>query len=307
MKKLIHGDTIGIICPAFSISKTSPRISTMENYLKSLGFNVKYGKTVFSQFGYLAGDDDLRVLDIEEMFYDESIKAIICMLGGYGCSRIVDKLNYHKIKKHKKLFIGFSDITVLLNALYQKADIPTVHGALGVYLGNPNMDQYSFADFEELIFSSQINRILKNPNDKCLTLNGGIARGKLVGGNLSLINTLMGTDYEIDFIDKIVFIEEVDEALYRIDRYFSTLRLANKLKEAKGFVFGYFTNCQSEENKFSYLDIIKQYFNDLSVPIIYEFASGHDFPFINLPIGLEVELDADKKTITILEDLYETN
>lgn len=308
LSKLQKGDTIGIICPASSISKTSPRISAMEKYLISLGFNIKYGDSFRANYGYLAGDDYLRANDLKQMFINPDVGAIICMLGGFGCSRIVDLIDYQVIQNNPKLFIGFSDITVLLNAINQKTRIPTIHGVVGIYLGNPNMDLFSYQDFETLIFEKQKGRILENPNSQCETLIGGRVTGELVGGNLSLINTLIGTPYEIDFTDKIVFIEEVDEAPYRIDRYFSTLRLNKTLEKAKGFVFGYFTNCDpKEENSWTPLDIIKQYFKKLNKPTIYNFASGHNFPFINLPIGLKVELDANKKTIKILEELYESN
>ena len=307
-RKLQKGDTIGIVCPASAISKTSPRIPIMEKYLINLGFNIKYGESFTATYGYLAGDDWLRANDLKQMFLNPEVSAIICMLGGYGCSRIVDLIDYQIIRNNPKLFIGFSDITVLLNAINQKANIPTVHGVVGIYLGNPNMDLFSYQDFEALILEDQKGRVLESPNSKCETLIEGKATGELVGGNLSLINTLIGTPYEIDFTDKIVFIEEVDEAPYRIDRYFSTLRLHKMFEKAKGFIFGYFTNCNpKEENGWTSVDIIKQYIKKLNKPTIYNFASGHDFPFINLPIGLKVELDANKKTIKILEELYESN
>ena len=307
IKKLKPNDTIGIICPAFSIPANSPRFASLESYFKSLGFNIKYGQSVFASLGYLAGSDNLRAKDIEEMFLDKEVKAILCMKGGYGCSRIVDLIDYQIIRDNPKLFIGFSDVTVLLNAINQRAKIPTIHGMVGIYLGSPNIDSESLKDFENLITLNQSLRVLKNPNNNAITLSPGVARGQLIGGNLSLINTLIGTDYDLDFKGKIVFIEEVEEAPYRIDRYLSTLRLAKKLEQAKGFVLGYFTDCKSDHESWSYLDILKQYFENLNKPVLASFASGHDFPFINLPIGLEVELDADQKTITIMEELYETN
>lgn len=302
------GDTIMVVSLASAISKESERFPVMEKYLEQLGFKIKYGKCVGGKHGYLAGADSDRVADLHEAFLDNEVTIVLSMLGGFGCSRIVDLVDYEIIKNNPKLFIGFSDITVFLNAINQKTNIPTIHGALGVYLGNPSFGEFSYLDFKKLIFEKQKNRVLENPNDLAQTLIPGIAKGKLVGGNLTLINTLLGTDFEIDFKDKIVFIEEVDEEPYRIDRYLSSLRLANKLQEANGFVFGYFTNCNpKDQNSWTYIDLIKQYFGDLKIPIIYNFASGHSFPFINLPIGLEVELDANKKTITILEELYEAD
>lgn len=307
LRRIKKGDTVGIVCPAGGIDRTSDRFILLEERLTNLGLKIKYGNTVGKRYGYLGGTDKDRIQDINSMFADKSVSIIIAMLGGYGCSRIVDKLDYNIIKKNPKLFMGFSDITVLLNSIYQRTKIPTIHGPVGMYLGKKEFDEFSLADFEELIFKNQKNRILKNPNNDAKTLVGGRVQGKLVGGNLCLISTLIGTDYEIDFTDKIVFIEEVDEKPYSIDRYFSSLRLSKSLEKAKGFVFGYFTNCSEENNSFNYRELISQYFAELKVPVIYDFASGHDFPFVNLPIGIEVELDADKKTMKILEEIYEAD
>lgn len=303
-KALKKGDTIGIICPAFSISLNSPRIPVLEHYLRGMGFNIRYGKTFGASYGYLSGYDRLRTEDIEEMFSDGAIHAVICMLGGYGTSRIVDRIDYDIIAANPKLFIGFSDITVLLNTFYKFAMMPTIHGALGVYLGNPDFDEYSKRDFENLLFLNQKGRILKNPDNDAVTIKGGKIEGKLIGGNLSLIAALLGTPYEIDFTDKIVFIEDVDEKPYRIDRYLCSLRLSGQLERAKGFVFGVFKNCNAEGRSWSCQDVIKQYVDIYEKPAIYNFSSGHSFPFINIPIGLAVKLDADEKTLTISEELY---
>lgn len=303
-KKLKKGDTIGIICPAFSISSKSKRIPILEEYLTELGLNIRYGKSFGASYGYLAGDDRLRVKDLEEMFLDSEINGIICMLGGYGTTRIVDKIDYRKIAAYPKLFVGFSDITVLLNAIYHYAGVPTVHGALGVYLGNPDFDDYSRRDFKTMIFHNQKGRVLKNPKDTAETLVSGMARGVLVGGNLSLIVALVGTPYDIDFTDKIVFIEDVDEKPYRIDRYLSTLRLSGKLDQARAFVFGTFSNCDDVESVWKCRDIIGEYMAACGKPAIFNFNSGHSFPFINIPIGLEVEFDADARELILGEELY---
>jgi len=280
----------------------------MEKYLSGLGLKIKYGKNLFATYGYLAGTDEQRAADLEAMYLDDDVKVILCMKGGYGCSRMVNLLDFQKIAKHPKLLIGFSDITVLLNAIHQKTDFPTIHGDVGIWLGNPRIDAASLADFEALLFQNQLGRVLKNPRDDAKMLRGGSAEGKLIGGNLSLIATLAGTEFDLDFTDKIVFIEDVGEAPYRIDRYLSNLRLAGKLKKAKGFVLGYFTDCASKEaGSWEIPDLLKQYFGNLSVPVITDFASGHDFPFINLPIGVSVKMDADARTITILEEIYETH
>ncbi len=302
------GDTIGIICPASQINQNNPRIVKMEEALTKLGLKFKYGKSFYATYGYLAGTDELRASDVNAMFADREVNAILCMKGGYGCSRMVDQLDFELIASNPKILIGFSDVTVLLNAIYQKTNIPMVHGAVGIYLGNPLFDDFSLQDFSQMLFANQQGRVLKNPLDDAKTIVSGSAMGTLVGGNLSLIATLNGTPYDVSFKDKIVFIEDVDEAPYRIDRYFSQLRLANKLSEAAGFVLGYFTGCEpKDDTSWGISHLIQQYFATLGVPVVSGFASGHSYPFINLPIGLQVKLDADAKTITIMEELYATN
>ena len=300
--------TIGIINPSFKKpDDVLEKYKSMVENITNRGYKIKYGKTYFAKEGYLAGSDFLRAQDVMDMFLDDEVDAIICMRGGYGASRMVDLLDYQKISEHPKIFSGFSDITVLLNSINQHANVPTIHGLVSLFLGSKSADSESVERFWEFLENGQKGKVLKNPNDKCKTLIGGKATGELVGGNLSLLATLSGGEYAVDFTDKIVFIEEVEEEPYQIDRYLSSIRLTNALKKAKGFVFGYFTDCkksESREGTQDVLDVIKDYVLALGKPTIYDFACGHDFPFVTLPIGVEVELDADKKTIKINEEFY---
>lgn len=309
LKSLSKGDTIGIINPAFkNPSDVYTRYSKMIECIESHGYKIKFGKTFTLENGYLAGNDEERAQDVNDMFRDESVKAIICMRGGYGSSRMVDLLDYALIKENPKIICGFSDITVLLNAIYKKTDMPTIHGLVSLFLGSKSCDEFSLNDFFQVLTTKQKGRVLENPYKDAKALIPGIAKGRLVGGNLSLIATLVGSEYEVDFEDKIVFIEEVTEEPYQIDRYFSSIRLRKMFEKAKGFVFGYFSECEPSESRKgtqTYLDIIKDYVGKLNKPTIYDFACGHSFPFINLPIGTLVTLDANNKTITIEEEIYE--
>ncbi|MBO4666859.1 MAG: LD-carboxypeptidase [Bacilli bacterium] len=310
IKPLKKGDTIGIISPAFGTSKKIEEYQYMVDYLEEKGYKVKLGRSNYERMGYLSGSDEVRANDINEMFKDKDVNAIICMRGGYGCSRIIDKLDFEMIKNNPKIISGYSDITVLLNAIYKICDFPTWHGLISCYLGDESKDKRSIEDFRIAMTTPQKNRVLHNLNDDAMTLSSGIAEGKLVGGNLSLLATICGSPYEADFTDKIVFIEEVGEEPYQIDRYLSCLRLRGTLSKAKGFVFGYFTNCnpsESRKNDQSTLDIIKDYFMKLNKPIIYGFSCGHQDPFVSLPIGAKVKMDADNMTITIMEEIYETS
>lgn len=301
VNKLKPGDTIGFLI-ASSANKNNC-FSKLEQEITSLGFKIKYGKTVYLKSGYLAGTDEERIQDIHDMFLDPEIKAIICFKGGYGISRIIDKVDYDIIKNNPKLFIGFSDVTALLNNIYQKTLLPTIHGVVGIYIGSSRFTSESRDDFKQLLTLNTKNRILKG-NENTKTLVKGTAEAEIVGGNLCLISDLCGTDYQIDFTDKIVLIEEVEEPVYNIDRMFAQLRLNKSIYKAKGFIFGYFTNCIDDNNDNTYENLIKEYFESLNVPVIYDFPTGHNFPFINVPIGLKVKLDATNKTIEIMEELY---
>lgn len=308
IKPLKKGDTIGIISPAFCSSKEPSEYQYMIDYLNKLGYTVKLGKSFYSKEGYLAGTDDIRANDINEMFRDKDVNAIICMRGGYGCSRIIDKLDFELIKNNPKILSGYSDVTVLLNAINRLCGFPTWHGLISCYLGDSNKDKRSIEDFKIALTMPQKNRILHNLNDEALTLIGGKAEGELVGGNLSLLATIAGTPYDADYKNKILFIEEVGEEPYQIDRYLSCLRLHGAFEKVKGFIFGYFTNCnpsESRKNDQTTLDIIKDYFMKYNKPIIYGFSCGHQDPFVSLPIGCKVMMDSDKKIVTIMEEIYE--
>ena len=310
LKRLQKGDTIGIIAPSSPINNDASFYNYIFSYLEKEGYKYKVGKTFYSKYGYLAGSDEERVDDIHEMFKDKEVKAIIFMRGGYGLSRIVDKIDYELIKNNPKIISGYSDITVLLNNVYSKCNFVTIHGLISQYLGSDRYlnDVNTRADFINILTQYQRNRILKPiKNDKydCLPLIKGKTKGRLVGGNLSLLATLNGTDYEVDFTDKIVFIEDVDEKPYAIDRYLSSLRLRGALNKARGFIFGYFTDCEADSDGVEVNDVINDYILPLQKPTIINFTCGHEFPFVSLPIGALVELDSENCTIKICEEIYE--
>jgi len=298
-------DTIGIVCPSYA-HRNNERENRLVALLEDMGFLVKFGRSCSLKQGYLAGSDEERANDLMEMFENDEIKGILAMLGGYGTTRMVDLIDYDRVSKHPKLFMGYSDITVLLNALYQKANIPCAHGPDGYTIANPKADVFTDRDFKEFLTTNDL-RTLENPLKDAITLNKGIAEGTIVGGNLSLIDSLIGTPYDIDFNGNIVFIEDIGEEPYRLDRMFSKLRLSGKLHQASGYVLGYFTGCEAGESKKDTQtkeDILREYFLPLGVPTIMNFSSGHEFPFITIPIGLQGRLDADAKKIHCLEPFY---
>ena len=289
------GATIGLVCPAFH-PRTNEEVNEFLAMLTKRGYKYKLGKTMMLKEGYLAGSDEERAQDLMDMFLDSKIDAIFCYKGGYGCSRIIDKLDFDLIKKNPKLIVGFSDITVLLNVIYQKCSFPTLHGDMGICLRHAPLNTVNnFFDLMENGFLAP----LKNSEQELTIINNGCAEGILVGGNLSLIYNLLGTPYEIDMKDKILFIEDVEEAPYSIDRMLCALKLAGKLKELKGVICGTFSSCTSDSNQ-TVDELLDFYLHPLNIPVISNFECGHTNPFINLPIGLKVRLNTKEKSVTVL-------
>lgn len=302
LRKITKGAVIGIIAPAGFV-KTTQEIDKFVCLLEEHGYNCKLGKSLYAQKGYLAGDDALRASDLMMMFEDSTVDAILCYKGGYGTQRILPYLDFDVIKANPKLIMGFSDITVLINVIYQRASFPTVHGEMGVCM--QNYEPVTFNHFFTTLTSGFMTP-LKNSQTKLQVINEGVAEGVLVGGNLSLIYALMGTEYEIDLTNKILFIEDVDEETYAIDRMISSLTLSKGFKSLKGIICGYFTNCEPSCGV-SYEEILYHYFKNLNIPVVYGFESGHNKPFINLPIGLKVKLDTNNLCVTVLESLFVDN
>lgn len=299
---LKKGDVIGIVSPASSPDDFS-RIEKGVSYLESLGYRVKLGKHVYKRLGYLSASDDERAQDLNEMFSDPEVRAIICVRGGYGTTRILDKINYNAIKRSPKIFVGYSDITALQLAIFKKTGLITFSGPMLA------VDIYSFDSFSEEFFwrilTSKSKEIeIKNPDGvELATFKPGKAVGILLGGNLSLLASIIGTKYQPDFKDSILVIEDIGEEPYRIDRYLSQLKNSDVLSKIKGCIFGQFTDCvPKEEGKSLTLEqIFQDYFGNLKIPIISNLSYGHIPQKLTLPVGAKVRIDSKRKTITIVE------
>lgn len=299
-RKIKAGSVLGIICPS-GHPRTIDEVNKFCDLLESHGYKYKLGKSVTAVEGYLAGSDALRAEDLMAMFKDDTVDAVLCYKGGYGAQRMLPYIDFNELKKYPKLLVGFSDVTVLLNTLYQFAEMPTVHGEMGVCM--QSFEEFTFNHFFEML-SEGFNKPLKNPTIPLNVINEGICEGVVVGGNLSLIYALMGTPYEIDLKDKILFIEDVGEAPYSVDRMLSSLILSGKLNNLKGVICGYFTDCNSSENQ-TVEELLVHYLKPLNIPVVTNFQSGHSKPFINIPVGLKVKLDTFNESVTVLESLYE--
>lgn len=294
-KKLNFGDTIGIICPASG--DEDKKISSKIEYLKSLGFNVKIGSHVYDKYGYLAGQDKDRALDLMSAFQDPTIHAIMCYRGGYGTMRMLPYIDFNILKNNPKIFIGYSDITTLLNYMYQKNNLITFHGPM---VGS-DLNHFTLDSLLNVLMNGDKPFYLENPANIQLKFHGSKSiSGIIVGGNLSLICATLGTPYEIDFKDKILFIEEIDEEPYLIDRMLCQLTLSNKLQQCAGFILGQFKDCSSEKG-LSLEEVLNHYIFSLNKPVIYNFMCGHDTPKLTIPIGAKATLDMKGHVVEILK------
>jgi muramoyltetrapeptide carboxypeptidase len=300
--RLKIGDTIGLVAPAGI--ESAEKIEKGIEKLKSLGFNIKKGEHIYDKWGYFAGKDEDRAKDIMDMFEDDEVSMVLCVRGGYGAMRSMPYLDFDKIKKNPKIFMGYSDITVLLNTIYQKEGLVTFHGPM--INSNLEVDETlnSFLStvmrgYEEYCIENPVHIPMVSNTDKSV-------EGKIVGGNLSLICGVLGTTYEIDMKDKILFIEEVDEAPYRIDRMLTQLQLTGKLEECSGIVLGQFTDCDGDgedKNTFTLSQVLEDRIMTLDKPVLINFMCGHDNPKLVLPIGAKARLNCKRGQIEILQSV----
>lgn len=294
LKCISNSSTFGIIAPASSNDKETID-NNIENF-KKLGYKIKISDTIYKSYGYLAGSDKERALSLNEMFKDKDIDAIICYRGGYGSIRMVPYLDLKVIKAHPKPFIGYSDITLLLNYINKKCDFVTFHGPMINSNFNDKLTKDYFINILEnnnfpIIYD--LNKLIENN----IVYNNKDFSGKIVGGNLSLIVSTLSTPYEINFKNNILFIEEINESPYVVDRMLSQLISCGKLKNVCGIIIGQFTNCKVEENSFDINHIIKEKLEKLKIPIIIGFPAGHDYPNITLPIGAVFNYSSEKNIL----------
>jgi len=310
-QRLKKGDTIGLITPAGPIRPE--QLESTKAILAKLGFKTKHTENVLLQKGYLAGTDEQRLDDLHLMFQDESVDAIICIRGGYGTPRILADIDYDLIRSNPKIFIGYSDITALLQAIYKFSGLITYHGVVGIsdftkYTQNNFLDIFTKPSDTLLIQSVEYDDA-QDESYQPFVIKHGNVRGELAGGNLALIAALMGTPFEIGFEDKLVFIEDIGEAPYSVDRMLTQLILSGKLQKAKAVVLGVFNDCNfndddiTAENSLSLKEVLIDRLSGLNIPVVYGFSFGHIANQAIFPIGIKAKLDTKKMTIELLENV----
>lgn len=304
-EKLKPGDTIGIISPSSAIDGNLPFMLAQETF-EVLGFKVKWGKHTHDRFGHLAGNDKQKLDDLHDMFEDTRVKAIVCMRGGSGAARLLDKIDYNLIRHHPKIFLGYSDITALHAAIHSQTGLITFHGPVGSSSW-PTLVVEQFRD----IFFNGIPPLYRNPLNKgddliprqnrIQTIVPGIAKGKLLGGNLTVLTSIAGSKYYPDFDNSILFLEDVSEEPYRVERMFCQLKLNGTLDKIRGFIFGKCTDC-SPSGGFGSLtldQILEDYIKPLRIPAYQGALIGHIREQFILPVGTEVTMNANEGTFLV--------
>lgn len=301
-RRLYPGDTIGVIAPA-SPGDLELSIAGV-NWLEEQGFRVQLGKTVDQTLGYLAGSDAMRAADINAMFASPSIDGIVCLRGGYGTMRLLEMLDYECIRTHPKVFVGYSDITALHTSIGQRTGLVTFHGPMVASDMGKGLSDYTLEYFFRAITASEPIGAVSNP-PSCpppVFIAPGSAKGYLTGGNLSLITSTLGTPYEVNTCGKILCLEEVGEAPYRIDRMLTQLLLAGKLQDAAGIVFDVCADCDRDDPPdFTVEEVLRERLGALNKPVLYKLHFGHTADKATLPLGVMAALGTEIDGLIITE------
>jgi muramoyltetrapeptide carboxypeptidase len=306
--RLAPGHRISLIAPAGPLLERDD-LTRAEELCRALGYEPVVGRNAYSRHGYCAGTDEERLADLNGALQDSSIDAIWCIRGGYGSLRLLDQVDYSALARRPKALIGFSDVTALLNAVTRLTGVVTFHGPVA----RAGMPSFSRAHFDRVLTSAapagrlgripQATDLLVPQENRIVTLTGGVAEGPLAGGNLTLLQCLIGTPYFPELAGTILFLEDVGEDLYRIDRMLAHLRLIGALRRLAGVVVGRFTEMKRSggDGALGFDEVLAGYFGPLGIPVAYGFPVGHIEAQWTLPLGIRVRLDADRGEVELLE------
>jgi muramoyltetrapeptide carboxypeptidase len=302
--RLHPGDRVGLVSPATAAFETEPTRIWVDA-LESLGFEVILGDNYYNRHGYFAGEDAARASDINAFFKEPGIRMIFAR-GGWGAPRVLPLLDYDMIRENPKILLGYSDATALLSAVHTKTGLVTFHGP------SP-LNTFSAEHFRRVVMNGE-HYTMSNPtfitsNDlvqtenRIQTMRGGKATGKILGGNLSLLTAITGSEYLPNWEGSILFIEDVDEAVYRIDRMMTELALSGVLEKINGFIFGRCTDCDPGRGfgSLTMEEMLAEHIAPLGIPAFSGSMIGHIDEQFTIPLGIEVEIDADAGSITMLE------
>jgi muramoyltetrapeptide carboxypeptidase len=309
-KALRAGDTVGVIAPGTAVPDPD-RLALVAPTLKYFGLRTKLGRYVGQGSGHLSRPVNERLDDLHAMFRDPEVQAVFCIRGGYGAMQLLDRIDYDLIRSHPKIFLGYSDITALHLAIQRHAALVTFHGPIVL----SSFTDYTQQSFRQALFDPKPAGKLTNPPEHnqlrpahpLRTIRPGTASGPLVGGNLSLITSLLGTPYEIETRGRILCLEDTGEEPYRIDRMLTQLRLAGKLDQAAAIVFGECSDCGPRDYQPSFAwdlslgEVLDNILGATRVPVFTGLTFGHTSDQLTLPLGVQATLNADEQTLELKE------
>ncbi|MGI8989314.1 MAG: S66 peptidase family protein [Bryobacteraceae bacterium] len=305
-RALRPGDTVGVITPSTYVSDPD-ELESAARLVKFFDLRLKMGKNVGKRAGYLAGSVAERVSDLHDMFRDPEVKGVFAVRGGYGAAQLLDHIDYGLIRENPKVFLGFSDITALHLSIGKRTGLVTFHGPVAT----SHLTTWSQNALRKAIFSTQpLGNVANPPEENPLrpshtlrTVRPGKARGALVGGNLTLMSTTLGTPFEIETRGRILLLEDVEEDIYRIDRMLTHLRLAGKLDGVAGIVFGECQNCppHGHSSAYSLGEVIDYLLGPLNIPVLFGLSFGHTEDQVTLPLGVMASLDAGARQLVVEE------
>ena len=300
-KPLFTGARVALIAPSGPVpeGRLEPAVASVQ----ALGLEPVVFPSCTMRHGYLAGYDRERAADFNNAFSDASIHGVICIRGGYGAQRLMDRIDWTAIAKTPKVFCGYSDVTILHLMLNQRCGFVTYHTPMPATEWYAGLDEYTERSLKNAIFGVQEPNILNPDGMPLYTIAKGVSHGVLTGGNLSLLAASLGTPYEIETKDKILFIEDIGETPYRIDRMLLMLRQAGKLRACAGILLGAFTDCAAPDpaESLTLREVITELLLDEGKPILGALQCGHIMPTMSLPLGVNVNLDATNRTLRVLE------
>lgn len=298
------GDTIGIVATSSPVDQELLPKAIAE--VEALGYKVKVGETCKQSYGgYLAGTPEQRADGLNAMFADDEVDGILCLRGGYGAPQILPLLDYDCIAQNPKLFVGYSDITSLHTVFGQNANLATLHGPMAASDLAHGLDDWSKSYLIRALSEPEpLGDLINPPGEEIVCMVEGCASGPVVGGNLTLVAALMGTPYQLDTRGKLLFLEEIDEEPYRVDRMLSQMALGGLFEDCAGVIFGTWTNCEPKKREgFSVWDVVQNIVVPYQKPTIWNIQIGHGAVNMALPLGVEATLDATAGKLTIEESV----
>lgn len=306
-EKLKEGDTVMIVAPA-GVEYRKLRLKLSIESLETLGLKVKVAENTLGRFGYFPAEDEVRAAEINQAFADEEVKALIALKGGWGAARTLPYIDFDLIEKNPKILLGYSDITALLNPIFDKTGLITFHGPIA----GGSWNRFTTQNVKEILFAGAAQHMV-NPQEKgeylavrqnrTETIVSGKAEGRLVGGNLTVLTALQGTPYFPDTKGKILMLEDVGENIYRVDRMLTQLALGGHINDCSGVVLGGWTDVDTDGGygDFALLDIFEQHFIPAGKPVFTGAMFGHISDQRTMPVGCNVTMNADEGTVTMLE------